>query len=319
MNLFHDFLQILKKFGLVYYHRYYSLYPGIVTDNKDPEKRGRIKVELPTILGKGRIHTAYAEPHAFRFTGNQHGEFFPPYVKDVVDIWFEEGDLNFPIYKGGSYAAKELPKDFQNSYPNVKGWVFKSGQKIIVDETEKKLKLQFLNGPTGGYLIFDDTSGKEGIFLSHKTGSQIQFSKEGNITAVTPSGNLLFINEDTGEVTIKSADGALVSLKDKITVSDASGKNLISITDSTVEVTSSGDVICTAQNINLKGGNVAIGSDASDNAVLYSKLASLFDQHMHPSAVGPTGPPMPPNTFSISENAPPLSAKAGNVKLKGNI
>lgn len=319
MNLFHEFLIILKKFGLEYYHRYYSMYPGVVRDNKDPQMRGRIKVELPTILGKGRIHSDFAEPHSFRITGLNHGEFFPPYIGDVVDVWFENGDLNYPVYKGGSYANKELPKDFQNNYPNVKGWVFKSGQKILIDETKDKMTMQILNGDTGGYLIFDDTKGKEGIFLSHKTGSQMQFSKEGNVTVVTPGGNTLFLNEKSGEVSLISSQGAVVSLKDKVTISDASGKNFISITDSTVELTSSGDVICTAKNINLKGGNIAIGSGASDNAVLYSKLKSIVDNIMVATALGPSGPPLPTATMAFAENIPPLSAKAGNVTLKGNI
>jgi len=346
MQQFFEFIDNLKQFGLEWYHKYYSVYPGIVEEVDDPEERGRIKVSLPSLLAEGEVIDTWVEPCGQAIAGDQSGGFFPPYEGDIVDIIFENGDIHFPRYLGGFWGEDELPDDFTEGYdedgvPQVRGWVFASGQKLLFDETEGENQITLNNGDSnqeffidgtedapqmsmfnteeGGMFILDDTPGSELITLLHKTGSQIQVTKEGNIIFASAGGNLIFLNDETGEITLTTAQGAVVALSDKIVISDASGGNLISITDSTVEVTSSGDVIVTGQNINLKGGNVAVGDGASDNAVLYSKLASLFDNHFHPTALGPSGPSLPPNTFAISENAPPLSAKAGNIKLKGNI
>lgn len=320
---FLEFIDAVRKAGLEWFDRYYSIYPAVVEDVNDPEKRGRIKVSLPSILGEDVVLAQWVLPVGVQIGGDQTGGFFPPYEGDIVDVMFEHGDINFPRYIGGFWAKEELPEFFTAGYgedgPTVRGWCFKSGQKIIVDETEESLKLQFLNGDEGGYLIFDDTDGAESLFLAHKTGSQLQMTKEGNVTCVTPGGNLLFLNEETGEVTLQTSKGALVSMKEKVTISESGGKNLISITDSTVEVTSSGDVILTAQNVNVKAGNVALGSGAEDNAVLYSKLKSIFDNLSVVTALGPSGPPLPTSTLAFAEAIPPMSAKAGNIRLKGNI
>lgn len=321
MKVFSEFFQAFRKFGLEYFQRYYSTYPGIVTDNKDPDMRGRIKVELPSLFGDGVEHTAWVEPHGFNNAGQDHGEFFPPYVDDVVDVWFENGDINYPFYKGGSYAEDELHEAFKASYPFVKGWILDSGQKILFDETDGKLQIRIENGDSGGFIVLDDTEGKEGIFFTHSSGSQMQFQKDGSVVIATPGGNLVFLDDAEGAVTLTSAKGVVFSVKDKIMFTDATGKNIISITDKSVEITASSDVVLTAQNVNVNSGNINLGNGASDNAVLYSKLASIFDSHIHPTAVGPSGPPgpVPTMTFSGTESIPPLSAKAGNVKLKGNL
>src|ERR1035441_8153295 len=96
---FLEFLKVFKKFGLEPYGRYYGTYPGIVTDNSsDPEQRGRIKIQLPTIFGKGKVHPAYAEPHSNDLAGPSTGKFFPPYIGTVVDVFFDAGDVNHPFY-----------------------------------------------------------------------------------------------------------------------------------------------------------------------------------------------------------------------------
>ena len=40
---------------------YYGIYQGIVTNIQDPEKRGRIKVRCPDVLG-GKAESAWCDP-----------------------------------------------------------------------------------------------------------------------------------------------------------------------------------------------------------------------------------------------------------------
>lgn len=318
MSMLSDFFEVLRNFGLEYYERYYSVYPGIVTDVDDPDKRGRIKVILPGLLGNDQEMAVWVLPISNPLAGSGTGAFFPPYVDDTVLVMFEFGDIDYPVYIGGFWAEEELADEFLEGYPNVRGWKFKSGQSILIDESEGKLKTSIINGPSGSVFIMDETEGKETISLIHNTGAMLQVDKNGGWSLATPEGNLVFLNEKTGEVTVKSATGAIVSLKDKIVASDASGKNMISITDSTVEVIASSDAIITAKNINIKGGNISLGGDA-DNVVLYKKLADIFDKHTHLTPVGSSTPPIPPMTMLLTGENPALSAKSKNVTIKGNL
>lgn len=316
--LFIEFLERLRKLGLEFYNRYYSTYPGIVVNNKDPEKRGRIKVRVPSLMGSPPL-AQWVDPMGNALAGKNTGAFFPPYIGDVVDVMFERGDINFPKYMGGFWAKGEMPKAFTSDYPNVKGWTFKSGQKVLVTETPGKMQVSVMNGDTGAFLVLDDTKGKEGVYLTHAKGSQIQIQKDGSIVLATYDGGMLFINTAKKETTLKSADGTFFTVGKKMAFADSTGKQIISFTDKTVEITASSDVILTAKNVNIKSGNVALGDGADDHATIYEKLASIFDGHIHGSAMGPTTPPMPPNTMAITENNPVMSAKAKYVTIKGNL
>ena len=48
-KLFDQFLENLIFYGLEYFNRYYSVYPGVVLDNADPEKQGRVLVKCPNV------------------------------------------------------------------------------------------------------------------------------------------------------------------------------------------------------------------------------------------------------------------------------
>lgn len=293
MVLFHDFLVNLKKFGLEMFHRYYSSYPGIVTDNDDPEMRGRIKVELPTILGEGREHTDWAEPHLFKLAGDGHGEFFPPYVGDVVDVWFENGDTNFPVYRGGSYATDELPEDFQTNYPDVKGWVFDSGQKIIIDETEGSEQIRFINQDNTQIILDADTNA---LYMIHNSGSNIQMSEDGSIKLFAADGSYLFIDASKGVISMVGSNGGLFSTSDKPVLSDKTGKQTVSVTDTDVQINADKNVILSggasvqantgAFSVNSKGGISLANSIATIEATMAGIInltAPMVNVGMSPS------------------------------------
>ncbi len=136
-----DFLEKLRRFGLEYFGRYYSIYDGLVTDVDDPEKRGRIRVQVPSILGEGEELAQWVLPYVRDLAGNKSGSFFPPDVGDLVKIGFDHGHIEYPYYVGGYWAQNELDSGFTEGYPKVRGWTFKSGQKILVDGNTDKLKI----------------------------------------------------------------------------------------------------------------------------------------------------------------------------------
>src|SRR5215831_2870161 len=84
-------------------HRYYGKYRGFVTDNDDPDNRGRVKVRVPNVLGDDVV-TDWALPCAPFGGASGQGFFFIPDVGAGVWVEFESGLLEFPIWVGTFWA-----------------------------------------------------------------------------------------------------------------------------------------------------------------------------------------------------------------------
>ncbi|MHC5732095.1 MAG: phage baseplate assembly protein V, partial [Nostoc sp.] len=81
---------------------------GIVTDNKDPQGWGRVKVKFPTLT----------EDHASNWArvvapGAANGRGFDclPEVNDEVLVGFEHGDIHRPYVLGGVWNGKDAPPE----------------------------------------------------------------------------------------------------------------------------------------------------------------------------------------------------------------
>ena len=80
-------------------HRFYGKYRGLVVDNADPERLGRLKVKVPGVLGE-EVVTGWAMP-CLPYGGEaDQGFLFIPEVGAGVWVEFEQGDLEFPIWVG---------------------------------------------------------------------------------------------------------------------------------------------------------------------------------------------------------------------------
>ena len=94
-------------------HRFYGKYRGFVVDNADPEKLGRLKLTVPSVLGKDVV-TGWALP-CLPYGGDvNQGFLFIPENGAGMWVEFEEGDLEFPIWVGMFWSKpggeSELPK-----------------------------------------------------------------------------------------------------------------------------------------------------------------------------------------------------------------
>jgi hypothetical protein len=84
----------------------FGKYRGVVTDNDDTEThRGRLKVQVPSVLGDLEV---WAEP-CVPYAGDGVGFFAMPPVDAGVWIEFEGGDLSYPIWVGCYWRDDEAP------------------------------------------------------------------------------------------------------------------------------------------------------------------------------------------------------------------
>ena len=109
--------------------RYFGKYRGVVSDNDDPSKLGRVKAHVARLLGTEE--TGWALP-AFAYGGAaEQGLFAMPDVGAGVWIEFEEGDLSYPIWTGTWYQSGQIP---ESATPKQKVLKTTSGHKIVLDD-----------------------------------------------------------------------------------------------------------------------------------------------------------------------------------------
>ena len=148
---------------------------------------------------------------------------------------------------------------------------------------DSELKQATFATPGGHFVSFDDTDDGSYITVTHKTGSSISIAK-------------------SGEITVKTGDGS----------------QIITVTDGKVTVAASATVTITAPKMEIKAADIDLGDSPANHAVIYEMLKSIFDKHMHPTVMGPSGPPMAPNTLAMAEASPGTSAKSAHIKVMGN-
>lgn len=143
---------------------------GIVTNNKDPEGIGRVKLKFPWLSTEDESAWArVASPMA----GKKRGIFFLPEVDDEVLVIFEHGDVNMPYIIGSLWNGVDLPPETNNDGKNnIRMIKSRSGHTITIDDTEGKEKIEIAD-KTGNNTIIIDTKNNK---LSFKSDKDIEIS-----------------------------------------------------------------------------------------------------------------------------------------------
>jgi hypothetical protein len=80
--------------------RFFGLYRGVVTDNLDPEQRGRLAVVCPDVGGEAASWALPCVPMA----GPQVGLWAVPPVGAAVWLQFEAGSADRPVWMGSFWT-----------------------------------------------------------------------------------------------------------------------------------------------------------------------------------------------------------------------
>jgi uncharacterized protein involved in type VI secretion and phage assembly len=84
-----------------------SIMIGVVTNNNDPDKLGRVKVTLPAL---SEVETFWV-PVAVPSSGKERGLFMYPVPDEQVIVAFENGDPSHPYVIGSLFNGKDAPGD----------------------------------------------------------------------------------------------------------------------------------------------------------------------------------------------------------------
>jgi len=120
---------------------FFGKYRGRVTDNADPDSRGRIMATVPSVMGD--VPVGWALP-AFPFAGDGHGQVMVPEVDSAVWIEFEAGDLDYPIWSGGFFLQSDSPPAPKGV--SIRVIVSKNQHKVVLDDQSDKVIVEHAGG-----------------------------------------------------------------------------------------------------------------------------------------------------------------------------
>ncbi len=159
-------------------NRYFGKFAGTVVNNVDPERRGRLLVTVPDVLGP--LPSTWAEACVLLAgpTGPPMGAYFVPPIGAGVWVEFERGDPSRPIWVGCRWgsAADVPPLAFAGLpvSPNI----------VLQTAGQNSLVISDLPGPTGGIMLKSATGA---TLIVNDTGIYIQNGKGAAITLVGPT------------------------------------------------------------------------------------------------------------------------------------
>jgi uncharacterized protein involved in type VI secretion and phage assembly len=162
--------------------RIYGVTIGVVTNNQDPEKLGRVKVKFPWLSDTDESHWARI---VTAMAGKEYGLFILPEADDEVLVVFEQGDPQFPYVLGALWNEKSKPPATNDDGKNNR---------------------RLLKSRSGHTILLDDTDGEEKIVIQDKT-KKNEISIDSKTNLITIKGEKDFAIETKGNISLKSSGG----------------------------------------------------------------------------------------------------------------
>ena len=207
-------------------HHFYGKYRGFVVDNIDPEQLGRLKIQVPSVLGT-EVVTGWAMPCVPYGGAANQGFFFIPDIGAGVWVEFEEGDLEFPIWTGTFWSKpggeSEVP------IPNNSDG---TEQGNVQDPPTRKI----IKTSKGNSIEMDDKDGDEVFIIKFSNGSefdQVTMDKNG-IVIVDANANTVTM-DDRG-MTIEDMNQNKMTMDSSGTVIEDANQNKIEMTPAAINI-----------------------------------------------------------------------------------
>lgn len=175
---------------------WYGVYPALVTDVRDPDGQGRVKVSLPWASDPQQVKYEAWARLATLVAGSGRGTWMIPDPGDEVLVAFEGGHPDKPCVIGALWNGSDKPPESMDGAGNNAKKVIKTRSGLVI--------------------ALDDTSGTE------------------SVTITTPGGQTFALKDGPSAVEITDASGNSVKLETGgITIQASS---LVTITASQVKV-----------------------------------------------------------------------------------
>ena len=214
--------------------RVYEPVIGLVTDNKDPQKLGRVKVKLPVLSAQD---TTFWVPIVMLGAGKNRGWFFIPEPDDEVLVLFEHGDLDRPLVVGalwnGKDKAPDANSDGKNDHRVIKS---RAGSRVLFDDSDASPSI-----------VLEDGTGNARITIDAKNNKIKIEALKGDVCFQAPQGDL--------KIVAKTAE-----LKAGQNLEVHAGSNLSWGTDAAAKINGGSSVMISGAKSNQNCGNASAPS-----------------------------------------------------------
>jgi phage baseplate assembly protein gpV len=164
-------------------HLYTSIVIGVVTNNKDPEGLGRVRVRFPWLASSDESHWARV---AQFMSGGGRGMWIIPEIDDEVLVTFEHGDVHFPYVIGHLWNGVDRP-------PGSSGF-----------NADGKNDIRMFQSRAGHQMVFDDSPGGQKIRMMDGSGANtIDIFNPRNSLHHTAASGEIYIRAPQGTITIE--------------------------------------------------------------------------------------------------------------------
>ncbi|MEE6296171.1 VgrG-related protein [Georgenia wangjunii] len=234
---------------------------AIVTNLKDPEKLGRVKVKFPVLSGDYESWWARTVQAG---AGNRRGATILPEVNDEVLVAFGQGDVNEPYVLGGLYNGKDQPgKAWADHIGENDGTVTR---RAIT--SRKGMIIEMVETPSDEKLTVSTNDGAQRITLLQSAGKGIEIISEGPVS-VTAKQDATVTSQQNISVTTQSGN---VDIKGNQVSVEATAKLLLKGAQVSVEGTASVEAKATSVKI---AGQAAAELSASGVTTVRGSLVKI--------------------------------------------
>lgn len=196
---------------------------GIVTNIKDPDKLGRVRVKFPVLSDD--FESTWARP-VQTGAGKDRGTMVLPEVNDEVLVVFGMGDLDEPYVLGGLYnGADHPPKGAVDDVETSSGAV---QRRAFVSRTG--MAIEMVEGQSQATLTVSNVKGDQRITLTQSGDKGIEIVSQGPLTVtakkdikVSTSGGSIEVVSSSGDLTLKGTK-VTIDAKSDVQVNGANVK-----------------------------------------------------------------------------------------------
>lgn len=270
--------QAVADLAQTVFGRYYGKYRGLVRDNADPKKLGRLKLQIPSVLGT--VVSGWAFP-CLPYGGDMNqGFLFIPEVDAGVWVEFEEGDLEFPIWVGTFWSE---PTPLKSEVPKANDPDGSEQSSVQNPPTRKIIKTK-----KGHTIQFEDADGEDRIIITDgETENRIVFTRSG--------------------ITITNKNNSITMTDTGIIVEDTNSNKMTQDANGTIIEDLYGNKIT----MDSKSGGQGVGISVNgDKKVCLEGLVNWLMSHTH---LGNMGAPCPLNPADMGQLISALSIGDGNI------
>jgi uncharacterized protein involved in type VI secretion and phage assembly len=196
--------------------RWYGVYPALVTDIKDPDGQGRVKIALPWSPDTGSERYEAWARLAVLMAGANRGSWFIPEVDDEVLVAFEGGNPVRPYVVGALWNGSDAPPESMDGAGrnHLKVLRSRNGVKVTLDDQDGQEKL-ILETPGGQKMTLKDGPGTVEIVDSNGNSvklepSGITINTQGTLT-LNASGVTINAGSITANAGNSTFNGAVVA------------------------------------------------------------------------------------------------------------